>query len=153
MAPAMTEHTFIRSLHTRLKNHHPNVYTWKINDQYQGGVADAYYSDKSDMWVEYKYLPSLPKRPKTLIRVDLSALQQDWLRARHAQGRNVAVVVGSPVGSIILPGISWDKDITAADFNSSMVDKKAVVSYILDQVTRLTQEGRNDQTNYHSAGP
>ena len=131
----MTEHAYIRSVHNNIKKYHPAVYVWKINDPYQGGVADCYYSAERDMWVEYKFVPKLPVRPDTPVRIDLSALQQEWLRARHEQGRNVAVVVGSPDGATILPGLAWEAGISAADFRSSMVDKKQVVNYILGQVT------------------
>ena len=130
----MTEHAYIRSIHSRLRKDAPSVYARKINDPYQGGVADAYYSDSRDMWIEYKYLKALPKRATTRIEPGLSELQKDWLRERHAQGRNVAVIIGSPDGSMILPGITWDATINQADFISSAVDKSQVVAYIKSQV-------------------
>lgn len=130
----MTEHSYIRSIHSRLRKDLPSVYVWKINDPYQGGVADAYYSGARDLWVEYKYLKALPKRATTRIEPGLSELQKDWLRARHAQGRNVAVIIGSPDGSMILPGVTWDLAINQADFISSAVDKSQVVAYIESQV-------------------
>jgi hypothetical protein len=130
----MTEHHFVRSVHSRLKKQYPSLYVWKINDAYQGGVADAYYSGPSDLWVEYKYVKALPKRDNTLVDVGLSDLQKIWLRARHTEGRNVCVVVGSPEGTLILPGIEWDKSISRAQFISSAVDKSEVVAYIGMQV-------------------
>lgn len=130
----MTEHAYIRSIHRLLAKHAPHVYVWKINDNYQGGVADAYYSSRLDMWIEYKYLKTLPKRPTTVIKIDLSQLQRDWLSGRMAQGRKVAVVIGSTVGSVILPDLEWQRSITAADFLSSCVDKKDVMAYILDSI-------------------
>lgn len=131
----MTEHSYIRSIHDRLRKKAPAIYIWKINDAYQGGVADAYYSGASDMWIEYKFLKSLPKRVGTKIDPGLSPLQRKWLRDRHAEGRKVSVIVGSPEGSLILPGIDWDKEISKADFISYAVDKAAVVAYIERQVS------------------
>lgn len=131
----MTEHTYIRSIHERLRKAATAIYIWKINDPYQGGVADAYYSGHTDMWIEYKYLKSLPKRESTVIVPGLSQLQKDWLRARHQEGRKVCVIVGSPDGSLILPGVSWEELISSADFKSSMVDKHSVVAYIRGQLT------------------
>lgn len=131
----MTEHTYIRSIHDRLRKAAPAIYIWKINDPYQGGVADAYYSGHTDMWIEYKYIKSLPKRDSTVIVPGLSQLQKDWLRARHQEGRKVCVIVGSPDGSLILPGVSWEELISSADFKSSMVDKNSVVAYIRGQLT------------------
>ena len=134
MAIRMTEHAYIRSIHSRLKKSTPAIYVWKINDPYQGGVADAYYSGQTDMWVEYKFLKSLPKRDSTMLSLGLSPLQVGWLQARHGEGRKVCVVVGSPDGSLILPGVSWVEPITCADFKNSMVDKNAVVAYIQSQI-------------------
>lgn len=130
----MTEHNYVRSLHNRLKRIAPAIYIWKINDPYQGGVADAYYSQASDMWVEYKFLKSLPKRASTAIDIGLSPLQRKWLSDRHREGRRVCVIVGSPDGSLILPGTDWDKVITRADFISSGVDNSEVPAYIQAQV-------------------
>lgn len=132
-ANQMTEHTFIRNVHNRLKRVAPGLYIWKINDTYQGGVADAYYSGGSDLWVEYKFLKNLPKRASTVIDIGLSALQRKWLSDRHREGRKVCVVVGSPDGSLILPGTNWDRSITIADFVSSGVDISEVVAYIQSQ--------------------
>ena len=150
----MTEHAFIRSIHDRLKRVDRSIYVWKINDNYQGGVADAYYSGDRDCWIEYKYLKSLPKRSDTLIKIDLSPLQQEWLRERHNQGRNVSVVIGSPDGAMILSGTSWNRSISTAEFLSSAVDKSEIVAYIREQVRSTTQEGRsNDQPSDHATRP
>ncbi|MDT4855792.1 hypothetical protein FQZ97_901600 [compost metagenome] len=131
----MTEHGYIRSIHRLLPK---SVYAWKINDRFQGGVADAYYSGNSgDLWVEYKYLKALPKQSTTAVKIDLSTLQRQWLRARHTEGRRVAVVIGSPIGSLILEGLEWDNDISTANFIRSAVDKSEVAAYILSKITRV----------------
>lgn len=130
----MTEHHYIRSIHDRIKRTAPAIYIWKINDPYQGGVADAYYSWDSDMWIEYKFLKSLPKRESTVINLGLSQLQQTWLRNRHGEGRKVCVIVGTPAGSLILPGLDWAREINSADFLNSSVDKSEVVAHIVCQL-------------------
>lgn len=127
----MTEHSYIRSVHRRLKRVAPHVYAWKINDAYQGGVADAYYSSRRDMWIEYKYIKALPKRPTTLVNIGLSPLQDGWLSDRHSEGRMVSVIVGSPSGALILRDLDWRSSISCADFLKSCVDIEGVVSYIL----------------------
>jgi hypothetical protein len=129
----MTEHSYIRSIHDRLRKKAPTIYIWKINDAFQGGVADAYYSGRSDIWIEYKFVKSLPKRVDTRIDPGLSLLQQKWLRDRNAEGRRVCVIIGSPEGSLILPGIDWDREISMADFISHAVEKTEVVAYIEQQ--------------------
>lgn len=132
---AGTEHTFVRSIHGILRRKHPKLYVWKINANYAGGVPDAYYSMKSDLWVEYKYLKSLPQKPETIVQYRLSELQKDWLIRRDAEGRDVCVVVGSPQGNLIFPGTAWRRPITSADFISRAVDNTEVAAYIYEQVS------------------
>lgn len=125
----MTEHAYIRAVHKKLP---PTIDAWKINDVYAGGVADAYYSGcAGDLWIEYKYVKALPKRPDTMVLIDLSELQKQWHRRRHAHGRRVAVVVGSPTGAVLFEGLSWEKGIRSADFIRTAVAKDAIASYIL----------------------
>jgi len=98
----MIESTFTRSVHTKLPK---EVYHWKISDRFTAGVPDAYYSgDKCDLWIEYKWINTLPKK---LVTPKLSKLQLEWLEDRRAQGRNVAVIVGSPKGHLIFLDGEW----------------------------------------------
>lgn len=126
----MNEHSFIRSIHNKLPC---DVYVWKINDNFQGGVADAYYSRilGGDMWIEYKYLKALPKRQDTIVQFGLSELQKEWLNGRILDGRTVSVIVGSPNGALILTEGAWNNPITACDFKRNAVETSAVVAYIL----------------------
>lgn len=131
----MNEHGFVRAVHRQVPD---SIYKWKINDNYQGGVADAYYSgNKGDMWVEYKFLKALPVRETTPIKIGLTAQQRVWLNARHDEGRTVAVVVGSPDGHVILEGKSWCKSMVRPDFIRSAVDTKGVAAYIMEHTTTI----------------
>ncbi len=92
------ESTFIRSVHKHL----PLVYHEKMNNPFRGGTPDVWYSgDLGDLWVEYKFLPHVPKRTFTPA---LSPLQEHWLKCRYSENRRVAVVVGTPEGGYILEG-------------------------------------------------
>ena len=130
----MTEHGYIRSIHRRLP---ASIYRWKINDNFEGGVADAYYSgEEGDLWIEYKYLPALPKRSTTPIRTCLSAQQRLWLTRRHSEGRQVAVVIGSPDGAVIqTTPDAWNDAMTRDDFIRSAVENKSVANYIVRHTT------------------
>lgn len=109
----MTEHGFVRAIHRRLP---PEIYRWKIADRYTGGVPDAWYSGpRGDLWVEYKYLPHVPKRQWT---VPLTPLQLRWLAARHDEGRAVAVIVGSPAGGIALTDRAWEDKISVRNWST-----------------------------------
>jgi hypothetical protein len=131
----MNEHSYIRSIHRKLPD---DIYKWKINDNYQAGVADAYYSGiGGDLWVEYKYVKALPARGDTTVKTTLSAQQKIWLRARHEEGRNVAVVVGSPDGHLLqtAPG-EWEVEVTCDNFIRTAIEKEEIVSYIVYTTTR-----------------
>lgn len=102
------------------------VYKWKISDRFTAGIPDAYYSGaKGDLWIEYKFVQKMP----TKVTPNLSALQQKWLNDRLQQGRNVAVIVGSPKGAIVLTHGAWNHS-TKWD---GLLDKKEVQQWITQQ--------------------
>ncbi|WP_017430828.1 hypothetical protein [Vreelandella jeotgali] len=125
----MNEHGFISAVHRQLPS---AIYRWKINDNYEGGVADAYYSAKGgDLWIEYKYVPALPRRANTPVRTTLSTRQRHWLTRRHDEGRNVAVVIGSPDGSVILNSPDqWQQPLTRDEFLRQALPRTGLIAFI-----------------------
>ncbi len=129
------ENNFISSVHKHLP---AGLYRMKNHNQYNGGIADVWYSGVRDLWIEYKFI-AVPKRPET--RIDLltgknpaiSYLQQEWLRSRHGEGRSVGVIVGSKDGGIWLPGVAWDQTYTAADFLKHLKSRKELADEILEE--------------------
>jgi hypothetical protein len=128
------ENTFISSVHRYLPD---ALYKMKNHNQYNGGIADVWYSGvRADLWVEYKYL-DIPKRDDTVIDLTdlkkpycLSALQQDWLSARHKEGRNVGVIVGSKDGGVWLPGVGFDKCMPAKTFVNALKSRRELAELI-----------------------
>ena len=112
------------------------LYSVKNHNEYASGMADVWYSAAKDLWVEYKFIV-LPKRADTLIDLiggknpSLSHLQQAWLRARDAEGRNVAVVVGCKEGGVLFSGVSWDSTWTTKDFTSWLVTRQELAKELL----------------------
>ena len=54
----MKEKDFINKVHKKLPK---EIYKWKINDPFHGGVPDAFYSGPAGFaFVEYKYTQTLP---------------------------------------------------------------------------------------------
>jgi len=138
MSHSGPENRFIQSLHKLLP---PHVYRMKNHNPYCGGVPDCWYSGgKSDLWVEYKFITP-PKRESTIIPLTtgknplLSALQQEWLRGRHSEGRNVGVIIGTPKGGVWLPGLSWDAPIDGASFCSLLTTKQDLVRIICSGIS------------------
>ena len=88
------ENTFIKNVNKLIPK---EIYREKMHNPYRGGTPDMWYSGRTgDLWIEYKWLSTLPK----LVLPNLSELQKVWLRDRSSEGRSVAVVVGSPTGCI-----------------------------------------------------
>lgn len=118
------ENVFVNNI----KKHLPaGVYSMKNNNPFTAGVADVWYSGVAgDIWIEYKWLP---KQPKTTFRPALSQLQIKWLRERHIEGRNIAVVVGCPDGAIILRNLDWELDCSF----KALVSKQAVAQWITEE--------------------
>lgn len=106
--PVKPERLFRNKISKRLHN---SIDVWPVHDTYTAGVPDHWYSGwVSDLWIEYKYFPALPKRDINLVvgkTPKLSARQQVWLRRKYLQGRDVWVVVGFPEGAVILKNLAW----------------------------------------------
>lgn len=101
----MTESTFTQYI---MKKLNPKVYRWKILNMMQNGVPDAYFSGpKGDLWVEFKYIKA-PKLNTTVAIPKLTKLQKKWLYDRWYEGRNVAVILGSELGSHIYNDNDWN---------------------------------------------
>jgi hypothetical protein len=124
----MTESGFTQSIMRKLDK---RIYKWKIMNTMQNGVPDCYFSGPAgDLWVEVKYI-KLPKRELTEITPKLSDLQLRWLTQRKAEGRNVAVILGSEQGSCLYHiNESFEDKVQRAAFNLSRND---VVKWIETQ--------------------
>lgn len=128
----MTEASFTRSVHDKLP---PFVYAWKISDRFTSGIPDAYYSaTNGDLWIEYKYVKKLPKKH---VRPKLSELQKLWLDARLNEGRNVAVVVGSPQGHVIFVNGEWN----SSKEPDTLFTTKQIAQWITNLITNT--EGKH----------
>lgn len=135
------ETTFIESVHRHLPPM-DELYRMKNHNEFNAGIADVWYSGTaSDLWVEYKFI-AVPVRDTTVIdlvsgdKPAISHLQQAWLTERHAEGRNVGVIVGCKDGGVWFPGVSWDKTYTAKQFRSDILARKALAKVINDLVSK-----------------
>ena len=91
-AETVNETGFIQKINKQLSS---NIYKWKINDPYHGGVPDAYYSGPSGcVFVEYKYKPKLPVKDTSKIDFNLSKQQELWLTQQAANQVSVYVLAG-----------------------------------------------------------
>ena len=105
------------------------IYIWKVSDKFTGGVPDCYYSSNiRDIWIEFKYLKKMIKNPKPGLR----PLQKKWLNDRHAQGRDVYVVVGSPEGNVVYEDGDWNE----AKPSAGMLTRNELVQWIKDKLCK-----------------
>lgn len=123
------ETSYIATIHRKLVA----VYVEKNNNPYRSGTADVWYSgDSGDLWVEYKYIPKIPTRSQIL--PDLSDRQKKWLGNRLDEGRNVAVVLGTPLGGVIYTNRSWLTPLSPDEVRSQVVSNIEVARWIKSQV-------------------
>ena len=123
------ETTFIASVH----RHMPETYHEKTNNPFRSGVADCWYSGTlDDLWVEYKYEPSLPKTKEYL--PDLSPRQVKWLGDRVNEGRNVVVVLGLPEGGVVYRRDQWLVPQTRAQLLQRVLTRQELAKWIVERV-------------------
>ena len=128
----MNEHSFSAKIIKKCREQ-GIVKAWKINDNFAGGVPDAWFlGNKSDMWVEFKWLNALPKRESTILKPALSALQLSWLKAVHACGRKCLVVIGYPKGAFIFcsPEL-WEHGASQEDIGEYVYSHNQLVKTLL----------------------
>lgn len=128
------ENTFRKGVHKYLPT---DLHHEKMNNPYSSGTPDDWYSgSRSDLWVEYKFLPRTPQRAIVKPFELLSPLQRDWINKRYEEGRTVAVVVGCPDGGIILRDQEWEWEYTPQMFRDRLVPRKAIAQWITQTTTR-----------------
>ena len=127
---ANPETTFIRSIHAHLKG---KVFFQKMCNPFISGIPDVWYSGpKNDLWVEYKYIHSVPKRATVL--PNLSERQKVWLNDRLREGRNVAVILGVPDGGVLYRNKEWMEALQPGAFEARVQSRKELAQWIQDQV-------------------
>lgn len=141
----MRESTYTASIGRLLP---PSVYALKLSLPYTAGVADSWYSGcGGDLWIEWKYLKELPKREIDLIGNKdpiITRLQQKWLRERHAEGREVGVIVGCPGGGVVYPDLDWMEILPRAEFDSRVWTKRQISEWIVRRVGDNTSDNTSN---------
>lgn len=115
----------------------------KMSNSYSSGTADDWYSGSGgDLWIEYKFLARVPQRAIVWLvnpnvkKPIMSALQQKWLSGRYAEGRNVGVIIGCPVGGVILRDLRWDYPITPQEFAKWLMPRDQIATWLMKETLR-----------------
>jgi hypothetical protein len=148
----MNEHSFIRAVHAYLPS---EVFRWKIHDTFAGGVPDAFYAGPaSTLFVEYKYVKTLPKRNATPIRTGLTSQQAHWLDRLHDFNQPVALIVGCEKLALVILAKQWNTDIAKAEYVERAVPFKTAAQWISDVCTnRLRQKDERQIRTFSSHKP
>lgn len=126
MASQKPENSFISAVHKRfiVKPHYE-----KMNNPFRAGGADMWYTGEvGDLWVEYKYIKRIPITADTI--PDCSPLQLRWLANRHDEGRNVAVILGTPLGGVIYRDRAWLIPLSPVELHAKMKTKDQLAEWI-----------------------
>jgi hypothetical protein len=133
------ENNFLSKINQKLPK---TLYREKNYNPLRRGTPDVWYSGgKGDLWVEYKFLTK-PTRIIDPLKL-LSPLQAKWLKDRKDEGRNVAVVIGTPAGGVFLQGQAMFQPISKDRLTLSCAD-------LALQIERQTLHGSNSVSNEDS---
>jgi hypothetical protein len=126
--PAKPETTFYQSIHRLLPKH---IHREKMCNPFLAGTPDVWYSaPAADMWVEYKWIPKIPR--SNAIAVGLTPRQRLWLDSRWNEGRNVAAILGSPDGAVIYTGGAWGAALNTEQVVSMLRTRHEVAAFITE---------------------
>ena len=129
MSTTKPENRFIASVHRYL----PRTYAEKMNNPWRAGTADVWYSgDRGDLWIEYKFIERIPRSAEIL--PDLTPRQKRWLNNRFDEGRNVAVVLGTPTGGVIYRNKKWMRPLDHVTLSGLIVPRDEIARWIFSQV-------------------
>jgi hypothetical protein len=93
-----------------------------------------YVGPKGLLFVEYKYVKTLPKRDSTLIKHSLSELQLQWLQRVNGPAKS-ALIIGVEDSAIILD-CDYSTNISKLHYIEQSVSRRDVAAYIYN-VTHL----------------
>jgi len=137
------EATFKASVHRHLPTGRTGVYVEGMANDYRGGTPDNYYEgDSGYLWVEWKFLQDIPPVIDLMDakkQVKLSPLQQKWLGRAESNKINVAVIVGSKLGGMVLTCDEvhhWSDKITREEFEHNLLSRKELATWIQENVGR-----------------
>lgn len=123
----MREKEFINKVHKCLPK---EIYKWKINDPYHGGVPDTFYSGpEGHCFIEYKYTDKLPSKTTSKIKLNLSVQQRIWLTQQSKHNIFTYAVLGS--GDLVY--ITEDftiQELTVEQFNKEAISFKAFIEIL-----------------------
>lgn len=106
------------------------------------GTPDTYVDYRSDLWVEWKFLPGEDRLPATITERHLpTPKQREWLNRRYLAGRNALVVVGIKLknrahGILLDAPEQWSQPIERAVYEPKIIPASQIAQFIAGLVSR-----------------
>lgn len=128
----MNEHTFSSKIIRKCRDKGIEL-AWKINDNFAGGVPDAWFLGKgTTLWIEFKFLQELPKKGDTVLKPNLSKQQALWLSKLYNAEQPCAVVIGLPKEAIIIVDpMIWERGMLTKQARKNLITHDNLVEWIL----------------------
>ena len=134
------ENRFIGAINDRIP---AVIHREKMFNPYRGGTPDMWYSAKLDLWAEYKWWASPPKR--TAKPLGLSKLQELWLRRRFEEGRRCVVICGCGTGGIVVQTpLYWESPIPPTFYNEFFMTRDGIAEWITHVVQSQSHQADDD---------
>jgi hypothetical protein len=152
---AKPEARYVGRVHGHLANniHHQGMGLTATN----GTPDDWYEGSKDTIWIEYKWWEKIPAIFNLCTRKStpkLSKLQQRWLKRGYKNASNVAVVIGSPDGSIFLPNLEWSGEVKRDDYIAlSEAQIAQIIESIVHELPCITQYKRSVSNCWETFSP
>lgn len=100
------------------------IHAEPMRGMFSNGIPDRYYEGPDGLaWVEYKWLAYVPRTP---FKPNTTALQRNWLNRAHRNRKPAAVIVGCPLGGVVVVAGAWN-DKVAPD----VVPNETVADWII----------------------
>ena len=131
----MNEAGYKAKIKKLLKQQYPDVFCQAIGGVNNNGTPDHYYEALPyTLWIEYKYYKdAFPNKINLESSGKLSALQARWLERSYYNGQRVGVIIGCKRQAIILPNLSWKKEILTME--QTLFSDVEVVQFINNSVS------------------
>jgi|TARA_R110000796_G_scaffold143879_1_gene260559 hypothetical protein len=126
---SMREKEFINKVHKHLPK---EIYKWKINDPYHGGVPDTFYSGpEGHCFIEYKYTDKLPSKSTSKIKLNLSVQQRIWLTQQAKHNIFTYAVLGSGDRVYVTEDFTI-ANVTLEEFNKNSISFTVFVEVLIN---------------------
>ena len=108
-----------------------------FEDKLSCGIADTFVGwDAGGVWIEWKWVGAIPARNATplMAQEDFRPAQIPWLARMYRKPLPTCVVVGSPKGYLVVPGIRAQALVDLPHSSWEWINDRPTMSMIMTQL-------------------